>query len=170
MFLLELDQLLDPHIFLKAFHSQFRRKKCFNFPFALSEMWLQTARDWALVELASGNLPLLCSSPPEQLRHGNAELGSSRLQWTLTCRNVGRNAWKHISEVSSENQCGYTLSASVDLEPADACMSGQRNTGEDSCPAGSSPELGCLPVQAVAELEVKLHVCCSLCRFFFPSP
>lgn len=72
--------------------------------------------------------------------------------------------WSHVSEVSHENHYGYALFASVDLEPADVCTSGQRDTGEDCYPGlqGSSPELGCLPVQ----LEVKLQVCCSLCWFF----
>lgn len=147
-----------------------KRKKCFNFPFALSEMWLQTACDWALAELASGNLLLLRSSPPEQPYHGNTELESSLLQWTLTCRNVDRNAWNHVSEVSSENHCGHALSASIGRKLADACLSGWCNLGEDSCPAlqGSSPELGCLPVWAIAKLEGKLHICWSLWVFFFP--
>lgn len=103
--------------------------------------------------------------------HGNVELESSHLQRTLTCRNVGRNSWRHVNKVSSENHCGYALFASLDLGLAAACTSGQSNTGEDSCPAlqGSLLELGCLPVQAIAELEVKLHACCSL-RWFFPSP
>lgn len=127
-------------------------------------MWLQTARDWALAELASGNLLLLCSSPPEQPYHGNTELGSSLLQWTFTCRNVDRNTWNHVSEVSSQNYCGYALSASIGLNLADACTSGWCNLGGDSCPAlqGSSPEPGCLPVWGIAKLEGKLHMCWSL--------
>lgn len=128
---------------------------------------MQTAHDWALVDLASGNLPLLLLSSPEQPCHRNTELESSHLQQTLTCRNVGRNAWSHVSEVSNENHYGYALFASVDLEPltcAQADSMTQVGIAIQTCKTARQSWVAYL-------CKVKLQVCCSLrCFFFLPNP